>query len=252
MGCMSSTNRFCLHCREHQVVQHEVIRQKASGAMQQRIIQTGSSENRGILPPKMDGENHGKPVVPPNHPFLIGFSMMDQPSIFGVPHYFWKHPNGKNGWFIMENLIKNGWFGGKTHYFWKKSIWEMVEKGGILLHPTSTSSHVLCCFVYFFMLSFMVIFTGWYIRRGWQYQRAARKEVCQCMAVLSKMSLPNISVRGFLRNHNGRKLLEENLTRQEVVSGIAEAQQGGVAVMRAKDQFVRLRASFRQVSMMPL
>ena len=22
-------------------------------------------------------------------------------------------------WFIMENPIKNGWFGGKTHYFWK-------------------------------------------------------------------------------------------------------------------------------------
>ena len=25
----------------------------------------------------------------------------------------------KNGWFIMENPIKNGWFGGKTHYFRK-------------------------------------------------------------------------------------------------------------------------------------
>ena len=25
----------------------------------------------------------------------------------------------QNGWFIMENPIKNGWFGGKTHYFRK-------------------------------------------------------------------------------------------------------------------------------------
>ena len=27
--------------------------------------------------------------------------------------------NLQNGWFIMENPIFNGWFGGKTHYFWK-------------------------------------------------------------------------------------------------------------------------------------
>ena len=35
------------------------------------------SKNRGILPPKMDGENNGKP-----------YEQMDD---LGPPHYFWKH-----------------------------------------------------------------------------------------------------------------------------------------------------------------
>ena len=33
-----------------------------------------------------------KIVVPPNHPILIGFSII-KPSILGFP-YFWKHPFG--------------------------------------------------------------------------------------------------------------------------------------------------------------
>ena len=33
----------------------------------------------------------------------------------------------QNGWFIMENPIKMGWFGGKTHHFWKHPV------GGILI-----------------------------------------------------------------------------------------------------------------------
>ena len=40
----------------------------------------GVSKNRGVLPPKMDGENNGKP-----------YEQMDD---LGVFPYFWKHPHG--------------------------------------------------------------------------------------------------------------------------------------------------------------
>jgi len=34
-----------------------------------------------------------KIVVPPNHPFLVGFSLINHP-FWGVSPIFWKHPNG--------------------------------------------------------------------------------------------------------------------------------------------------------------
>ena len=40
----------------------------------------------------------------------------------GILKYLWVFPKigvPQNGWFIMENHIKDGWFGGKTHYFRK-------------------------------------------------------------------------------------------------------------------------------------
>ena len=39
----------------------------------------------------------------------VSWNHMDVPKT-GVP---------QNGWFIIENPIQNGWFGGKTHHFWK-------------------------------------------------------------------------------------------------------------------------------------
>ena len=51
-----------------------------------------------------------KMVVPPNHPFLIGFSMVFhyKPSILGY-HYFWKHPYTVNnqGFFSAQVVSRS-------------------------------------------------------------------------------------------------------------------------------------------------
>ena len=42
--------------------------------------------------------------------------------LFSVRWVFPKIGVPQNGWFIMENPIKMGWFGGKTHYFRKHPV----------------------------------------------------------------------------------------------------------------------------------
>ena len=77
--------------------------------------------------------------APLPHPQIFGFPQEENgANFFGPPCWIvmnmsevkslnvsWNHMDvpktgvPQNGWFIIENPIQNGWFGGKTHHFWK-------------------------------------------------------------------------------------------------------------------------------------
>ena len=46
-----------------------------------------------------------KIMVPPNHPILIGFSIINHP-FFGYP-YFWKHPNVKKSSTLEKTFFQH-------------------------------------------------------------------------------------------------------------------------------------------------